>query len=269
MQAYTSHIWNKHYIHGRKALIFCLFIAYIHSNAQNSNSAKDPMQETYKRNKKKFEVNLPNYDEKKLHYGFFLGINLNRLNLKLSETYVNDSVFRSVTPTLSYGFALGFLVNYKLADQLSLKLVPSVGFYDRVVTYNVLAQKDTTFFTRENVQTVETTFIELQMLAKYRSLRRKNHRMYIIGGVKPAVRAGGKGPDSGDPKLVMNRFDFSVEYGVGFDFYFPYFKFSPELRFSHGLINTISDLNYDKTFIYNNAITNGTTHTVSIYFFFE
>lgn len=31
--------------------------------------------------------------------------------------------------------------------------------------------------------------------------------------------------------------DVTVDLGMGFDFYFKYFKFSPEVRFSHGLLN--------------------------------
>jgi hypothetical protein len=31
--------------------------------------------------------------------------------------------------------------------------------------------------------------------------------------------------------------DLALEMGLGFDLYFRYFKFSPEIRFSHGMMN--------------------------------
>jgi hypothetical protein len=39
-----------------------------------------------------------------------------------------------------------------------------------------------------------------------------------------------------DP-IVTARNDFTVEAGIGFEIYFKYFKFAPEIRFSHGVNN--------------------------------
>jgi hypothetical protein len=39
-----------------------------------------------------------------------------------------------------------------------------------------------------------------------------------------------------DPIVTAGR-DFTVEAGMGFEFYFKYFKFAPEIRFSHGINN--------------------------------
>ena len=37
--------------------------------------------------------------------------------------------------------------------------------------------------------------------------------------------------------IVLTGKDLALELGMGFDLYFKYFKFSPEIRFSHGLNN--------------------------------
>ena len=49
--------------------------------------------------------------------------------------------------------------------------------------------------------------------------------------------------------VKITRFDYGVEAGVGFNFYFPSFILSPELKFSNGL-NNLHDrdqkLNYSR-----------------------
>ena len=37
------------------------------------------------------------------------------------------------------------------------------------------------------------------------------------------------------PKIRLKNFDLAWEVGFGIDFYLPYFKFSPEIKFSSGL----------------------------------
>lgn len=222
-------------------------------------------QERYVRNKPKKEINLPNYDEKLLHYGFFLGLNYDRVNIRHASAFFNDSIYKSVTPIGEAGFSLGFLMNVRLHDQLAFKIVPSVGFYTRTLEYRLNYLDSLNFITEmESKKTAEMSMIETQFLLKYRSLRRKNTRMYLVGGFKPSVRAGGRRSDGSNQRLSVSRFDFSVEYGAGLEIYFPYFKWSPEIRFSHGLIN----INEGNGF-YNRPIASMLTHTVSLYFFFE
>jgi hypothetical protein len=37
--------------------------------------------------------------------------------------------------------------------------------------------------------------------------------------------------------------DFTIEAGMGFEIYFKYFKFAPEIRFSHGINNIYINAN--------------------------
>nr|MCS5664072.1 hypothetical protein [Flavobacteriales bacterium] len=37
----------------------------------------------------------------------------------------------------------------------------------------------------------------------------------------------------------LNRSNFALEIGVGCDFYFEYFKFAPQIKYSYGLTNLI------------------------------
>ena len=38
--------------------------------------------------------------------------------------------------------------------------------------------------------------------------------------------------------VKLKKYDMGVEVGIGFNFYFPVFILSPEIKFSNGIINT-------------------------------
>ena len=60
--------------------------------------------------------------------------------------------------------------------------------------------------------------------------------MFFVGGVNGQIRTKNQEEADEDPVVLKGR-DLAVEMGLGFDLYFRYFKFSPEIRFSHGLTN--------------------------------
>jgi hypothetical protein len=115
-------------------------------------------------------------------------------------------------------------------------------------------------------QLVETTIVELPILIKYKSERRGNVRMYMIGGIKPGFEASGKkGIDNSITQLEVKGFTTNLDIGFGFDLYYPLFKFSPEIRFSRGITNILDNTSnkYGKPLKYVN------TNTVTIYFLFQ
>jgi hypothetical protein len=65
--------------------------------------------------------------------------------------------------------------------------------------------------------------------------------------------------------MEINANDFAIEYGVGVDLFYPFFKFAPELRFSNGLTNLRSPGNNLGAKSLDRVVTN----TVTLYLFFE
>ena len=58
------------------------------------------------------------------------------------------------------------------------------------------------------------TLVELPILIKYKSQRRKNLRMYIISGLKPGIEVGAKNKDeAGKDILGLKAYDISFELG--------------------------------------------------------
>lgn len=115
-------------------------------------------------------------------------------------------------------------------------------------------------------QVIETTMVELPIVAKYQSVRRGNFRMYMIGGLKPGIEASGKKElDAITERLSTREFNLSLEGGLGFDFYYPLFKFSPEIRFSRGL----TDLLQGRDNPYGQPLSRINTNTITVYLIFQ
>lgn len=202
-------------------------------------------------------TNLPYYDDKFMHYGFTLGVNASGFKSKVSSGYFDNDTTLNVSPTYTPGFSLGFIVNFRLHEHFDLRILPTVGFYSRSVTYD--------FTNSIDIQTIESTFMEIPLLLKYKSMRRGNSRVYVLGGFKAAIEAGAKKKQRKSSDLRTNGFDLCLDLGVGMDLYCPLFKFSPELRFSHGLLDLLSN---DPN-VYSSSLSRLSSNTISLFLNFE
>jgi hypothetical protein len=205
--------------------------------------------------------NNPNYDDKKLTYGFLIGLHTSTYQIKYSDLFVTPALdtVHSVNPSWSSGFSLGFIVNYRLTEFLDLRLTPKVAFYEHSLTYTF------TDDTPRKEELVETTMVEFPLLLKYKSERRGNIRMYMIGGINPGIEASGKNDEDENGNLQIKGANLSLEAGFGFDLYYPLFKFSPEIRFSRGISNLLNDATND----YGLPLKRVNTNTISVYLLFQ
>jgi len=205
--------------------------------------------------------NNPEYDRRKFTYGFSIGIHNSAYQLRYSQRFItqDQDTVHSVVPAFQGGFSLGFLVNLRLHDMLDVRLMPKAGFYNHRLAYN---------FTNAPTkrQLVETTMVELPVLLKYKSMRRGNVRMYMVGGFTPAFEASGKKEvESTSGQLTIRKGNLSLDGGLGFDFYFPLFKLSQEIRYSRGVLNILGDY----ASAYRQPIQSINTNTISVYFIFQ
>lgn len=241
----VTYIWNKFYLHRYKIVfLFALLVCALTSEAQQ---------------KRWVQRNNPNYDNKKLTYGFLIGLHTSIYQLNYSDVFVSqqfDTLF-SVNSSWTSGFSLGFIVNYRLSEFVDLRLTPEVAFYEQKVRYQ---------FTDETFEDalVESTMVEFPILLKYKSERRGNIRMYMIGGLKPGIEASGKN-DKTQAELEVKSMNLSLEAGFGFDLYYPLFKFSPELRFSRGIVDVLGNRNN----AFGQPLQRMNTNTITVYFLFQ
>lgn len=243
-------IWNLFYLHRKKRLLIAGILLILGSQLAQAQSTM-----RYRR------VHLEGYDDKVMHYGFLFAAPLTKFNIGYSDAYVNqDSSYQLFSPRKA-GFRVGFIANVNLTEHFDFRVTPSVGLYGRSVEYRY----PNTSKPRTEVR--ESTWIELPLLVKYKSQRRHNTRMYVIGGILLGIEANvRRGETTGASRLLTKNTDLAVEYGVGLEQFFEYFKFAPELRFSHGLVNLFEPQQISGQ---NAGIRRLTTHTVSLYLNFE
>jgi hypothetical protein len=243
----VTNLWSQFALHRNKIiLVFFLGLAPVVSQGQIFKWARQ---------------NNPNYDERLISYGFMIGLHTTAYQVTYSDQFVTapfDTV-HSVMPEFSPGFSLGFLVNYRINEFLDLRLMPKAGFYTHKLRYTYT--DETT-----RLQFVETTHVEFPILLKYKSMRRGNVRMYMIGGVTPGFELSGKNDiQSSSATLDIRKNNLQLEAGLGFDFYFPLFKFSQEIRFARGISNMLGP----DTSIYSDPLQRLNTNTIAVYFIFQ
>ena len=86
-------------------------------------------------------------------------------------------------------------------------------------------------------------------------------------GVSPSIEASGKGDElDTQERLELRDINFAIDAGVGFDLYFPLFKFSPEVRYSWGLRNMLTG---GDTNDYDVALKKLTYQNITFYITFE
>lgn len=193
-------------------------------------------------------ISTAGQDDKAISYGFFLALHTNSWRVKYSEEFFNsqDPVLgkvQSIMPVYTPGFSLGFLTTFRLHDQVNILFTPKVAFYEFKTDINFFGDAQQLDNTQNgdvqgNTRTIvtESTMVEFPLSFKYKAQRFNNSRMFFTAGGSAMFRT--KDQDEADIEgLVTTGKDFTVDMGIGFDLYFKFFKFSPEVRFSHGLNN--------------------------------
>ncbi|SMC00285.1 probable protein-translocating porin PorT (TC 1.B.44.1.1) [Hymenobacter roseosalivarius DSM 11622] len=257
----TPHVRHKLHLHGSKiiclALVgFVLLLLPLSAQAQRKTRAKIGK----RGNIKSITVdNLADYDNRWFHPGFYVAPNFSSYRIEQSQAYVSSQAV-TANSIISPGFSVGFVGDVRLANHFNLRFTPGVSFITRRIEFKPL-------LTNDSIQTQEigTTQLEFPLLLKFRSDRRRNTRVYVVGGVKPSFNVGNRRKDPERNLLLTDNSDIAIEYGVGLDLFYPLFKFAPELRFSHGLTNLLQP----GSNVYSRSLQSMRAHTVTLYLTFE
>jgi hypothetical protein len=104
---------------------------------------------------------------------------------------------------------------------------------------------------------------------KFSAERFNNYRPYVMCGINPMLDLTVKKQKN----LLLKSFDCYLEVGLGCDFYLPFFKFIPEIKFCYGLMDVIdkdrSDLTDETLNIFTNSVDRGRSKMIVVSFYFE
>lgn len=213
--------------------------------------------------KHKKPQNLARYDFKKIHFGFSLGINALNFNINKNDNFLDNDSLLSMLSQDQNGFNLGIVSNLRLGKYTDLRFIPTLVFGERILNYQFTVQNNESLKTKR----IESTLIDFPISLKYKSERYNNFRTYVMCGVKYSLDIASQSTidDEGQELVKLNNHDIMIEGGFGIDFYLQYFKFSPQIKISHGIINILSR---DKT-VYTQTINNLKTSGWMLSFTFE
>ena len=183
---------------------------------------------------------LPNFDNHEINWGFYIGWNNSdyKIQYKLSEEYKNTRVnFDHKT-----GFNVGIIANMRISENFSLRFEP--GLISNASTLYFIEDNDYPIdLWKENESNeIETTFLHIPLLLKFNAARLNNVRPYLIGGFSYDYNFSSNQENKDDNfagEFRMQTHNFMYEVGLGFDFYFHYFKFSPSIRGQFAMTNEI------------------------------
>jgi hypothetical protein len=184
--------------------------------------------------------------------------------------YFDPGVNRIITDSLksigskgSPGFAVSFLLRYRISEHLEVRTTPGLVFADRTVNYTYPDAS-------QNVdKPVQATMIEFPLSLKLKSDRIQDFRAYVMAGVKYSDAIGAKKnkPETYPLDAILtNKNGFgSYELGLGCEIYFEYFKLMPEVKVSNSFGNILTPENNP----FSSPISKLSLHTVTFSLIFE
>ena len=210
-------------------------------------------------------LNRPYVDNKRWHLGFSVGTHTQDFQFT-HNGYVteNGESWYMEIPSFSPGFNVTVLADLRLGKHFNLRFSPGMCFGNKVVKmHNVNGEE------REQ-QNVKNNYVLLPLDLKISAERYRNMRPYVLTGVMATFDVSKKRSDL----LQFKSTDFMLSVGFGCDFYLPFFKFCPELKFCFGLTDALKhdrpDLSDDPSMLkYTNSLKKVTQQMVVLSFYFE
>lgn len=209
--------------------------------------------------------NKPFIDERRFHYGFTVGVHDQSLRLQ-NNGYIDPATgvqWLAVQDGMGFGFSVGVLGEWKMNPYLGLRLIPSLHFGSKHITFRNTATGET------DSQDLRSAYVALPLDLKISAPRFNNYRPYVVAGVMPMYDL----TSAKQAKLRTKPLNVAIEVGLGCDFYLPFFKLIPELKFCFGLGNILqknrSDLRDPTQLVFTQSVDRATANMVVLSFYFE
>jgi hypothetical protein len=179
--------------------------------------------------------NYQDFQRKPYYFGISLGYNSSNYRLFRSKDFVSNDTFNIAEGVEGPGFNVGVVTNLKLGEYFDFRFLPSFSFAERNIFYSRAVDSRNSF-----ERTVESVFFEAPFQIRYKSAPYKDMRLFLITGFKYSFDIQSKSRTKKNLELLrLSAHDYAVEIGAGIQFFMPYFIFSPEIKYSHGLNNIL------------------------------
>ncbi len=210
-------------------------------------------------------LNRPYADLKRWHLGFSVGAHVQDLSFT-HNGYVTPEGERWVAevPEFAPGFCVNVLADLRLHKYFNLRFSPGMYFGSKnvvMIDYNGDLRRN---------QDVKSAYVVTPLDLKISGERLRYVRPYATVGAMGTFDVSKKRSEA----LLFNTADTYLCVGIGVDFYLPYFKLNPEIKFCFGLTDILRherpDLVDDPdTFKMTQSLSKVKSNMVVISFYFE
>src|SRR5215212_7988746 len=188
------------------------------------------------------ELYLPDHDDKKYYLGIGIIYNTSRFQMHHDPSFLQSDSVLIVNPENAGGIGLAGMHTYRLSPRFEVRAIfPQLLFSYKNLTYHLKypnpAKEEQAVMSKK----LESILIGLPVHIKFRSDRIDNFRVYMFAGGKVEYDLASNARSKRAEALVkLKKIDYGVEAGIGFNFYFPVFILSPEIKISNGLSDSHS-----------------------------
>lgn len=206
------------------------------------------------------QLNYLEYVNKKIYFGITMGVNISTYKYSHSDRFTYNDTILGVQNNRGPGFNLGIVTNLKLGKYFDLRFIPALSFADKSLDFRMAGDS----IVNKNIESININF---PISIRFKSQPIKDMRIYVLAGLKYNMDlASNAKARQAEDQIKIGRHDFSYEYGIGIQFFFPLFIFSPEIKISNGIYNVHS---VNDNLIYSGVLDKLQTRTILISFHFE
>lgn len=179
--------------------------------------------------------NYQSFKKKSHYFGLTIGYNRSGFKIEHSKRFIDNANYKWNEGVSNPGLTLSVVANFKIGEHFDFRVLPSIALSYRSLGYIDLNTNI------ERQDRIESVFGEMPLLVRFTSAPYKDKRVFFLTGVKYSYDfASNSRTDQNQFQIVrISPHDFQFEIGAGLQFYLPFFIFTPEIKFSHGLNNIL------------------------------
>jgi hypothetical protein len=182
-------------------------------------------------------LNLPDHDSKPYYLGISFMYTTSHLQVTAHPQFLQSDSVLYVNPINTGGFGVAGQFTFRVSSHVELRFAfPEFLFSSNRLTYKVKYPPagEATLATKD----IESLLLGFPLQVKFLSERIDNFRVYMLGGINYRYDLASNSSARKAENLVkLYPSDLSVEAGLGFQFFFPVFILTPEIKFSNGIKN--------------------------------
>jgi len=204
-----------------------------------------------------YELNQEGHDDKPYHFGLSVGYNKSHFSFTHDPAFLQTDSIMDVESINNSGLNLAILGNLRLNDHFDLRVhLFDLTFSEKAFLYKQHYEPDTAV-----TKKVSSILLSFPVNLAFSSDRIGNLKVYtFVGGRFDYDLASNAKAEKAEELIKLKKSNLSVEAGLGFHIYFPYFVLSPEIKLTNGIVNLHSrdqDLKYSNVIdkIYSKMIT--------------